>query len=108
MGKEKHSWRVAFYTLPRLDYVDYVYPAFRDTRSVIWTQIGFNLHYKKWNDLIGLHSVTVINNSFGENFDRFAKESLNISTVSSLEQALSCRRRARNTRSTRKTRDWPM
>ncbi|MFC6519556.1 substrate-binding periplasmic protein [Undibacterium arcticum] len=85
----------AFFTLPRLDYMDYVYPAFRDTRSVIWTNNRTNLNYKKWSDLIGLRGVTVINNSFGESFDRFAQESLNISTVSSLEQALKMLQMAR-------------
>ncbi|MFD2271213.1 hypothetical protein ACFS07_08950 [Undibacterium arcticum] len=39
--------------------------------------------------------MTVINNSFGESFDRFAQESLNISTVSSLEQALKMLQMAR-------------
>src|SRR5450830_109084 len=28
----------AFYTPPRLDYMDYFYPAFRETRTAIWTK----------------------------------------------------------------------
>ncbi|MFZ6734402.1 substrate-binding periplasmic protein [Undibacterium sp. Ji42W] len=78
----------AFFTLPRLEYMDYFYPAFRETRTVIWTRINYNLPYKKWSDLAGRQGVTVINNSFGEDFDRYAKESLKISMVPSLEQAL--------------------
>jgi polar amino acid transport system substrate-binding protein len=78
----------AFFTLPRLEYMDYFYPAFRDTRSVIWVREGSRLQYKKWADLQGLKGLTVINNSFGESFDRYAKESLKIDTVASLEQAL--------------------
>ncbi len=78
----------AFFTLPRLEYMDYFYPAFRETRTVIWTRGNFNLPYKKWADLAGKQGVTVINNSFGEEFDRYAKESLKISMVPSLEQAL--------------------
>lgn len=78
----------AFYTLPRQDYMDYMYPAFKETRTVIWTRADANLKYRKWSDLVGLQGVTVINNSFGEEFDRYAKESLKISTVPSLEQAL--------------------
>ena len=78
----------AFFTLPRLEYMDYFYPAFRETRTVIWTRNNFNLPYKKWSDLAGKQGVTVINNSFGEDFDRYAKESLKISMVPSLEQAL--------------------
>lgn len=78
----------AFYTLPRLEYMDYFYPAFRETRSVIWVQAGKPLKYKQWSDLRGLKGVTVINNSFGESFDRYAKESLSIDAVASLESAL--------------------
>lgn len=78
----------AFFTLPRLDYMDYFYPAFRETRTVIWTRAGNSFPYKKWSDLTGKHGVTVINNSFGEEFDRYAKESLKITMVASLEQAL--------------------
>ncbi|MCH8619117.1 transporter substrate-binding domain-containing protein [Undibacterium sp. TS12] len=78
----------AFFTLPRLEFMDYFYPAFRETRTVIWTRSNVNLPYKKWADLVGKQGVTVINNSFGEEFDRYAKESLKISMVPSLEQAL--------------------
>lgn len=78
----------AFYTLPRLEYMDYFYPAFRETRSVIWVQANKPIKYKKWSDLQGLKGVTVINNSFGESFDRYAKESLRIDSVASLENAL--------------------
>lgn len=78
----------AFLTLPRLDYMDYIYPAFRETRSVIWTRSDARLHYRLWPDLRGLTGVTVINNSFGEDFDRYAKASLKIDTVPSIEQAL--------------------
>ncbi|MBI3285830.1 MAG: transporter substrate-binding domain-containing protein [Burkholderiales bacterium] len=78
----------AFFTLPRLDYMDYFYPAFRETRTVIWTRSNHQFSYKKWADLAGRQGVTVINNSFGEEFDRYAKESLRISMVPSLEQAL--------------------
>jgi len=78
----------AFFTLPRLDYMDYFYPAFRETRTAIWIKKDSKLAYRKWSDLLGKSGVTVINNSFGEDFDRYAKESLKIVTVSSLEQAL--------------------
>ncbi|MFZ6676119.1 substrate-binding periplasmic protein [Undibacterium sp. Xuan67W] len=78
----------AFFTQPRLDYMDYFYPAFRETRSVIWTKDNAVFQYKKWSDLKSRLGVTVINNSFGDEFDRYAKESLKINTVPSLEQAL--------------------
>jgi len=85
----------AFFTLPRLDYMDYFYPAFRETRTVIWVKKNSRLEYKKWPDLIGKNGITVINNSFGEEFDRYAKSALKISTVPSLEQALMMLQKAR-------------
>ncbi|WP_367849712.1 substrate-binding periplasmic protein [Rhodoferax sp. WC2427] len=77
----------AFFTVDRLDYMDYVYPAFRDTRSVVWGRQVAPLKYRQWSDLKSLSGMTVINNSFGEDFDRYAKKNLKINTVPSLEQA---------------------
>lgn len=85
----------AFFTIPRTEYMDYFHPAFRETRSVIWLRDGFKLGYKRWSDLAGLQGVTVINNSFGEDFDRYAKENLKMSQVASIEQAIQMLQRAR-------------
>jgi polar amino acid transport system substrate-binding protein len=79
----------AFFTLPRTEYMDYFHPAFQETRSVIWTRSDNNaLKFRRWPDLVGLQGVTVINNSFGEDFDRYAKDKLRINQVASLEQAI--------------------
>ena len=79
----------AFFTLPRTEYMDYFHPAFHETRSVIWTRGDNNaLKFRRWSDLVGLQGVTVINNSFGEEFDRYAKDKLRINQVASLEQAI--------------------
>jgi len=78
----------AFFTLPRTEYMDYFHPAFRETRSVVWTRDNLRLNYRRWADLASLQGVTVINNSFGEDFDRYARENLKISSVASLEQAI--------------------
>ncbi len=78
----------AFFTLPRTEYMDYFHPAFRETRSVVWTRDNLRLNYRRWADLGSLQGVTVINNSFGEDFDRYARENLKMSTVASLEQAI--------------------
>ncbi|MCU7372056.1 transporter substrate-binding domain-containing protein [Paucibacter sp. O1-1] len=85
----------AFFTLPRTEYMDYFHPAFRETRSVVWTRDASKLNYRRWSDLAALQGVTVINNSFGEEFDRYAKESLKISQVASLEQAIQMLQRSR-------------
>ena len=78
----------AFFTTARLDYMDYFQPAFRGTRTVIWTHPKNTFKYNAWRDLIDRNGLTVVNNSFGEEFDAYAKKSLNIAKVASLEQAL--------------------
>lgn len=78
----------AFFTLPRLEYMDYVHPAFHVTRSLVWARSNAAFTYQRWADLRGKSGLTVINNSFGEEFDRYAKSALAIATVPSLEQAL--------------------
>ncbi|MFT2111071.1 substrate-binding periplasmic protein [Marinomonas sp. 2405UD68-3] len=77
----------AFYTNARSDYMDYLWPAFLRTSSVVWKRTGQKLKYKKKEDLIDKRGVTVINNSFGQKFDDFAEKNLDIIFVSGLEQA---------------------
>ena len=78
----------AFFTNARLDYMDYFHPAFRGTRTVIWTHPSKTFNYRTWSDLRERKGLTVVNNSFGEEFDAYAKKSLSIATVATLEQAL--------------------
>ncbi|MFW1676527.1 substrate-binding periplasmic protein [Pontibacter sp. JAM-7] len=78
----------AFYTVPRIQYMDYVYPAFLNTTSVVWRKKDNALAYTKQEDLIDKSVTTVINNSFGQAFDEFAKDKLDLQYVTSLEQAL--------------------
>ncbi|WP_431265443.1 substrate-binding periplasmic protein [Roseateles chitinivorans] len=85
----------AFFTLPRTEYMDYFHPAFRETRSVIWTRTAAPVAYKRWSDLAPKQGVTVINNSFGVEFDNYARQSLKISQVASIEQAILMLQRGR-------------
>ena len=78
----------AFFTVPRLEYMDYFYPAFQGTRTVIWTKDNIDINYRQWSDLRGLEGLTVINNSFGQGFDTYAAQNLTIREVPSLEQGL--------------------
>ncbi|WP_374381324.1 substrate-binding periplasmic protein [Dongia sp.] len=78
----------AFLTRERLDYMDYVHPIIATTRSVVITAPGASFGYKEWSDLVGKKGVTVVNNSFGEAFDRFAEQSLTIEEVAKLDNAL--------------------
>lgn len=76
----------AFYTVPRNQWMDYVYPSFLNTNSVVWKKRSHSTYGNK-HDLKGNLGVTVINNSFGQEFDEFARRELRIETVASLEQA---------------------
>jgi len=78
----------AFLTSARLDYMDYVHPIIATTRSVVVVRQDSKLKYGEWSDLVGQKGVTVINNSFGEAFDRYAKENLKIEEVGKLDNAL--------------------
>lgn len=85
----------AFFTLPRTEYMDYFHPAFRDTRSVVWTRADKALTYRRWNDLTPHQGVTVINNSFGVEFDQYARQSLKVTQVATIEQAIQMLQRGR-------------
>jgi polar amino acid transport system substrate-binding protein len=78
----------AFLNTQRLDYMDYVYPIIATTRSVVITRSDAKVKYKEWSDLKKHEGVTVINNSFGEAFDRYAKDNLKIEEVGKLDNAL--------------------
>lgn len=77
----------AFFTLPRLAHMDYIEPAFLTTRSVVWKRSLVAFDYSEWADLQRYEGATVINNSFGQNFDEYASTNLSIDNVTSLPQA---------------------
>ena len=77
----------AFFTVPRAQYMDYIYPAFLTTNSVVWSNIDRPVMYQTKEDLVSYKGITVIHNSFGQEFDEFAKNSLDIMTVPKLRQA---------------------
>lgn len=85
----------AFFTLQRTEYMDYALLPFRETRSVVIQREGATFPFQRWDDLISRKGLTVINNSFGQAFDRFANESLSLGKVSSLDQALQMLERGR-------------
>lgn len=85
----------AFFTLPRAEYMDYFHPAFHVTRSIVLVRKGSPLEYRRWSDLEPLRGGTVTGNSFGEEFDRYAREKLKLTPVASLERALQMLERSR-------------
>ncbi|ETX10680.1 ABC transporter substrate-binding protein [Marinomonas ushuaiensis DSM 15871] len=78
----------AFYTNERANYMDYFTPVMLHTTSVVWQQKDKQFEFSKKEDLEGRWGITVINNSFGQEFDQYAKSNLNILSVASLSQAL--------------------
>ena len=77
----------AFRTLERLEQMDYVHPAFFRTPSVVWVRKDQVFPYATWDDLRGHVGGTLVNNSFGQRFDAFARDNLNLEEVPSLLQA---------------------
>lgn len=66
-------------------YFDYIFPAFMEDPVVIFVKKGQIFPFEKWEDLIGMTGGTPLGNSYGEKFDKFAKEKLTIEWVSSVE-----------------------
>ena len=77
----------AFLTLSRLGVMDYVHPAFYYTPSVVWVHRGAEFPYAGWDDLRNRTGDTLVNNSFGQTFDAYAKGNLTLEGVASLTQA---------------------
>lgn len=77
----------AFLTSPRLEVMDYVHPAFLKTDSVVWVKRGKGFPYTQWDDLRQHTGGTLVNNSFGQAFDHYAKDHLSLENVPSLTQA---------------------
>jgi polar amino acid transport system substrate-binding protein len=78
----------AFLTMERLGYMDYIHPMIATTRSVVITMPDSAVKFRQRSDLVGHRGVTVINNSFGEDFDQYARKNLSIDEVAKLESAL--------------------
>jgi polar amino acid transport system substrate-binding protein len=77
----------AFLTLPSLEVMDYVHPAFFHTPSVVWVHRGAEFPYAGWDDLRNRTGETLANNSFGQTFDAYAKSNLTLQGVASLTLA---------------------
>lgn len=77
----------AFMTSERFQYMDYILPPAIHLLTAIWVPAGKEFLYRHWPDLKGKVGSTLINNSFGQNFDRYAGEHLNIESVRSIQQS---------------------
>ncbi|MDZ7698175.1 MAG: transporter substrate-binding domain-containing protein [Deltaproteobacteria bacterium] len=78
----------------RQEYMDYSVPFMKDP-SVIFVLKGHAFPFKRLKDLIGKKGVNMLGYSWGETFDRFSEEHLDITTVSKPLQALMMLERGR-------------
>lgn len=72
----------------QLDAMDYVHPVPYVTPSVVWVRRDAAFPYAGWEDLRERTGETLASNSFGPQFDAYAKSQLTLEPVSSLTQAL--------------------
>lgn len=77
----------AFMTRERFGYMDYILPPIIQLPTAIWVPKGQAFLYRHWPDLLGKTGSTLIGNSFGQNFDRYARENLTIDAVRSIDQS---------------------
>ncbi|MBK1887158.1 transporter substrate-binding domain-containing protein [Marinobacter sp.] len=77
----------AFITSERIQYMDYLLPPFTNLAASIWVPKDKVFEYRHWPDLQGKRGSTLINNSFGQGFDRYAEENLQIVGVRTIEQS---------------------
>lgn len=77
----------AFITSERIQYMDYLLPPFTNLAASIWVPKDKVFEYRHWPDLQGKRGSTLINNSFGQGFDRYAEKNLQIVGVRTIEQS---------------------
>ncbi|WP_144778592.1 substrate-binding periplasmic protein [Marinobacter maritimus] len=77
----------AFITSERIRYMDYLLPPFIHLPTAVWVPKDRVFEYRHWPDLVGKQGGTLINNSFGQGFDRYAAKNLEIMGVRTIEQS---------------------
>lgn len=77
----------AFITSERIRYMDYLLPPYTHLPVAVWVPRGQQFVYRHWPDLQGRRGGTLIKNSFGQGFDRYAAKHLQIINVRTIEQS---------------------
>ena len=85
----------AFINSERIEYMDYLLPPFTRLSAAVWVPKGKEFEYRHWPDLSGKIGGTLINNSFGQGFDRYAEQNLEIVSVRTIEQSFEMARAGR-------------
>ncbi|MFK3800085.1 MULTISPECIES: substrate-binding periplasmic protein [unclassified Pseudomonas] len=76
-----------FLTTERAQTLNFVDPPFLFTPSMIWVRKNDGFAYHQWSDLIGHSGGTLVNNSYGQAFDDYAKANLSLEAVPTASQA---------------------
>lgn len=76
-----------FLTSDRERAFNFVKPPFLFTPSMVWVRKNEAFPYHQWSDLIGRNGGTLVNNSFGQAFDDYAKAHLSLEAVPTASQA---------------------
>ncbi len=78
----------AYQTIDRKKVMAYPAQPFMDDANVLWVAKGKAFPFRQWSDLIGKTGTAMLGESYGEAFDRYIKEKLQIEWVSSPAQSL--------------------
>jgi polar amino acid transport system substrate-binding protein len=84
----------AYINKDRQRYMDYSLPFMKDP-GVVFVMKEKSFPFKELKDLTGKKGVTMLGYSWGEDFDNFAKQTLNIKTVTKPDQAFRMLERGR-------------
>lgn len=76
-----------FLTADREQTLNFVKPAFLFTPSMVWVRRDEVFPYHQWSDLTGRSGGTLVNNSFGQAFDDYARANLSLEEVPTASQA---------------------
>lgn len=76
-----------YYNDERAKYLDYVQPAFMYDDVAVFVAKGKEFPFKDKNDLIGKKGVTNKGESYGNEFDAFMKDKLDVGRVNGMEEA---------------------
>ena len=76
-----------FLTADRERTLNFVSPPFLFTSNMIWVRQNEGFRYHQWSDLAGRSGGTLVNNSFGQAFDDYAKANFSLEAVPTAGQA---------------------
>jgi polar amino acid transport system substrate-binding protein len=77
-----------YHTYDRAQYLAYPNLPYIEDVNVVWVLKGREFPFEEWGDLVGKRGTAMLGESYGEEFDHFINERLNIERVSTPLQNL--------------------